>query len=215
MQKTALIIFQKNPELGKVKTRLAAGIGDRKALQIYLNLIQLTFQEAEKTGFDVLVFYSSFIPESESRFGYQAFIQKGNDLGEKMENAFHEVIAMGYSKAIIIGTDCPELSTEILLEAESKLETNEVVIGPAEDGGYYLLGLKSLHPELFRSIAWSTGSVLKETLGRARAFRLKSELLVQLSDLDTEEDLIRLFGQGSEWKEKLGWDEKKLENHQK
>ncbi|GMQ27602.1 TIGR04282 family arsenosugar biosynthesis glycosyltransferase [Algoriphagus confluentis] len=215
MQKTALIIFQKNPELGKVKTRLAAGIGDLKALEIYRNLIQITCEEAQETGFEVFVFYSSFIPDQVAFPRFQALLQKGKDLGERMENAFHEVFAMGYSKAIIIGTDCPELSTEILLEAESKLETNEVVIGPAEDGGYYLLGLKSLHPELFRSIAWSTGSVLKETLGRARAFRLKSELLVQLSDLDTEEDLIRLFGQGSEWKEKLGWDEKKLENHQK
>lgn len=204
MEKTALLIFQKNPELGKVKTRLAAGIGDLKALEIYRNLIQLTFQEAEKTGFDVLVFHSSFIPETDGGFGFQAFLQKGKDLGERMENAFHEVFAMGFSKAIIIGTDCPELSTEILLEAESKLETNEVVIGPAEDGGYYLLGMSEFYPELFRSINWSTDSVFKNTIDRAEAKSLKTGLLIRLNDLDNEEDLKKLLEKSPNWRERFG-----------
>ncbi|GAB2485844.1 TIGR04282 family arsenosugar biosynthesis glycosyltransferase [Algoriphagus taiwanensis] len=206
MEKTALLIFQKNPELGKVKTRLAAGIGDQKALEIYRALIQLTLQEAEKSGFDLYVYYSSFIPERIDSSAFRACLQHGMDLGERMENAFSDIFSLGYSKAMIIGTDCPELSSDILLEAERQLEENQVVIGPAEDGGYYLLGLKAFHPQLFRSIAWSTSSVLKETLARAKAFRLKTSLIISLSDLDTEEDLKSLLDKSPVWKERIGWE---------
>jgi uncharacterized protein len=193
MGNVALIIFQKNPELGQVKTRLGATIGDFKALDIYEILVNMAHREALETSFDVFVFYSSFIPESSPVDEFHYCIQHGADLGERMKNAFHEVLGLGYQKALIIGTDCPELDAKLLTEAGIQLDQHDLVVGPAEDGGYYLLGMKSPQNEIFENIVWSTNSVLATTLEKAQFLDLKVKLLTRLSDIDTEEDLKKLI----------------------
>ena len=204
MKEVALLIFQKNPELGKVKTRLGATLGDERALEIYHQLIEITLKEANKTSFDIFIFYSSFLPKENSTELITRNVQKGEDLGEKMKNAFQEVLALGYQKAIIIGTDCPEIHAGILNQAAVELKNNELVIGPAEDGGYYLLGMKTLQKELFEEVQWSTESVLKQTLEKAETLGLKVSLLESLNDIDTEEDLKKLISKKPEYEPIFG-----------
>ncbi|WP_026952695.1 TIGR04282 family arsenosugar biosynthesis glycosyltransferase [Algoriphagus mannitolivorans] len=193
MKEVALLIFQKNPELGKVKTRLAATIGNEKALEIYHQLVDLTLKEAIKTQFEIFIFYSDFIPEQKPSALMSFGLQKGDDLGERMKNAFQEVLKFGYKKALIIGTDCPEIKAELVTEAAQILDGNDLVLGPAEDGGYYLLGMNSLQKEIFEQVAWSTESVLKQTLEKAERKGLKVSLLEMLNDIDTAEDLKKLI----------------------
>lgn len=115
----------------------------------------------------------------------------GADLGERMSNAFEIVLGNDSGKAVIIGSDCPEMSTEVLEEAFRALDASDVVLGPATDGGYYLLGMRRFVPELFRDKQWSTPSVLTDTLSDAQRLGLSVRLLPALSDLDDEADLIR------------------------
>jgi rSAM/selenodomain-associated transferase 1 len=185
-----LIIFVKNPKLGKVKTRLAAGIGDEKALEIYLKLLEITRKEALRTNCVRNVFYSDEI-ESDcwDDDHFNKFVQQGNDLGDRMKNAFEQVFALGAEKAVIIGSDCPEIRTEILEASFTELDKNDVCIGSAKDGGYYLLGMKKLHPFLFEEKEWSTDSVFNDTIAQLTEHRLRFGELVQLSDLDTADDL--------------------------
>ncbi|MDX5337718.1 MAG: TIGR04282 family arsenosugar biosynthesis glycosyltransferase [Cyclobacteriaceae bacterium] len=205
MKDTALLIFQKNPELGKVKTRLGATIGDERALQIYHQLIEITLSAAIKTPFDILVFYSSFVPQDAPSSLIIGKVQNGKDLGQKMKNAFHEVFSSGYQKALIIGTDCPEISESILSQAAQELDKHDLVIGPAEDGGYYLLGMNTLQMELFEGIEWSTESVLELTLAKAEKIGLRVSLLERLNDIDTEEDLRKLILKKPEYESVFGY----------
>jgi uncharacterized protein len=193
MEEVALIIFQKNPILGKVKTRLGATIGSLKAQEIYQVLVDLAHREALKTAFKVFVYYSSFIPEPKPSNKFQYRIQEGSDLGERMNNAFQEVLKMGFQKVLIIGTDCPELDAKVLTEGARQLDQHDLVIGPANDGGYYLLGMKSIQSEIFENIAWSTDSVLASTQMKAQQLGLTVKLLTILSDIDTEEDLKKFI----------------------
>lgn len=188
--KNALIIFTKNPVYGKVKTRLAATIGDVNALQIYKQLIQRTFSITYQLTVYKIVFYSDKIEVNDIwKHGYSKLLQYGNNLGERMMNAFNYMFQNKYSKAVIIGTDCAELSKEIIEEAFQKLDEYDVVIGPATDGGYYLLGLKKMHKELFKNIQWSTNSVLQTTIERCNTNNLSYFLLKELHDVDEEKDL--------------------------
>ena len=189
-----LIIFVKNPKPGKVKTRLAASVGDEKALEIYLRLLEITRNEALRTNCVRNVFYSDEI-ESDSWDDdhFNKFVQQGNDLGDRMKNAFEQVFALGAEKAVIIGSDCPQISAEILETSFIELDKNDVCIGPAKDGGYYLLGMKKLHPFLFEEKEWSTDSVFDDTLAQLSEHHLSSSELVQLSDLDTADDLHLLI----------------------
>lgn len=190
--KEALIIFTKNPDAGKVKTRLAATIGDEKALAVYVRLLSHTASVSSDLPMDKFVFYSDQIIKDDTWDDavFYKEIQKGNDLGEKMENAFENIFEKGYRKIVIIGTDCPELNAGIIINAFACLDTRDVVIGPAADGGYYLLGMPQLHGSLFRNISWSTNIVLKETTDRCHTSNLKYGLLPILNDIDEEKDLI-------------------------
>lgn len=194
MQKDTLIIFVKNPELGKVKTRLAATLGEKKALKIYQQLLGHTCDISSKVTANKTVFYSSFIPEHDiwTDAGFEQAKQYGKDLGEKMLNAFENKFQNSHRKVVIIGSDCNELSTPIIEQAFSALDFVDIVIGPALDGGYYLLGMKELNKNLFQNIPWSTESVLEETVGRINTQKLSFLLLKTLSDIDTEEDLNRV-----------------------
>jgi len=185
-----LIIFIKNPVLGKVKTRLAAGIGNEKALEVYWQLLEITRNAALKSDCTRNVFYSDEIENDvwdEDKFN--KFVQEGDSLGERMKNAFEQIFAFGADKAIIIGSDCPELSADTIHEAFDILGKKDVVIGPAKDGGYYLLGMKKPLPFVFENKKWSTDSVLQDTTNDLNANELNYGLVRQLSDLDTIEDL--------------------------
>ncbi|WP_373496849.1 TIGR04282 family arsenosugar biosynthesis glycosyltransferase [Aquiflexum sp.] len=190
----AIIIFQKNLVLGKVKTRLAASVGNQQALEIYRDLVAFTYRQAiEVKNADIWVFFSDAFEEIEESFQDHItakMVQEGADLGERMQNAFATIFGMGYSKAFLIGTDCPEISPKILETALDSLKKHEVVIGSALDGGYYLIGMKKVHPQLFWQMPWSTVKVLPTTLQKINNDNLSHYLLPTLSDIDTEEDWL-------------------------
>ena len=190
----AVIIFIKNPVKGKVKTRLAATIGDDMALATYRKLLKHTLNIVEHVAADKFIFFSDSIDES---IGYantpvHKTVQSGNDLGEKMKKAFVQLFKSGYKRVSIIGTDCPGITANILEGTYSKLNNSDVVIGPANDGGYYLLGIKEMHSALFEKIAWSTSAVLQSTIERCNTNNLSYSLLLALSDVDEEKDLVHL-----------------------
>jgi hypothetical protein len=189
MKNNALIIFTRNPELGKVKTRLAKAIGDEKALQVYNDLLQHTMEQTRDLDCDKYVFYDTTIIENDiwdNEF-YQKKPQTEGDLGNRMHAAFEELLAMGYKRCVIIGSDLFDIQTIDIKHAFHALDYNEVIIGPAKDGGYYLLGLKKMNPTLFQNKQWGTPSVLVDTLNSVSLHHVY--LLKVLNDIDTIEDL--------------------------
>lgn len=193
--KQALIIFARNPVRGKVKTRLAATMGDNKALSIYQSLLEHTVQITQQLACDLYVFYADGILFNDiwSDEVYLKKNQVGNDLGQRMHHAFDFLFEKGYQKIIIIGTDCFELSSSILLDAFTVLNTNEVVIGPSEDGGYYLLGMRQFFPFLFEEKAWSTDTVYNSTIQQLKMHKISYGILPILNDIDTEDDWNQHF----------------------
>lgn len=194
MSKEALIIFTKNPEAGKVKTRLAATIGDAEALRVYKQLLMHTVSETNLVSADKYVFYANYVDRDDiwDDKRYYKELQQGNDLGERIMNAFRSTFKKGYDKIIIIGTDCPSLDQSIIQDAFSKLDDIDIVIGPALDGGYYLLGMKQCHKLLFKNIQWSTPEVFPETINRCKIAGLLFFLLQPLQDIDEEKDLQKV-----------------------
>ena len=195
--KNLLIIFTKNPELGKCKTRLAKSIGDISALEVYKKLLQQTAKVTQDLSADKVVFNNTE-PIDQDDFSSTYFskkTQRGDDLGEKMSNAFQEAFQNNYEKIVIIGSDLYDLQTRDIDEAFLQLTHNDYVIGPAKDGGYYLLGMKKFTPEVFQEINWSTATVLKETLHILK--NKKVALLTQKNDIDTIDDIknIEVFQQ--------------------
>ncbi|MFM1876185.1 MAG: hypothetical protein RL266_1922 [Bacteroidota bacterium] len=190
MEELHLIIFVKNPVLGKVKTRLAKDVGDAKALEIYLQLLELTRNAVLPVQCTRNVFYSDeIISDGWDDDRFNQFVQEGADLGARMRNAFEQVFALGAHKAIIVGSDCPQLNADVIETAFKALDMKDVCIGPAKDGGYYLLGMKNLHPFLFERKEWSTDTVFHATVADLLENRLSYETLPVLSDLDTIHDL--------------------------
>ena len=189
--KEVLLIFSKNPEYGKVKTRLAATIGNEQALFVYQKLIEHAIAVTEEICVDKIVYYSDSIVENDNwdNHLYKKKLQSGKDLGDRMKNAFKSSFTDGYDKVIIVGTDCFELTERLINNAFERLNGDDVILGPAKDGGYYLLGVKQFHPSLFENIEWSSEKVLKQTLAIAIRLNLSVFLLPELSDIDTEPDL--------------------------
>ncbi|MEO8852829.1 MAG: TIGR04282 family arsenosugar biosynthesis glycosyltransferase [Ginsengibacter sp.] len=194
MTREALIIFAKNPVAGKVKTRLAATIGNVAALKIYNELIAHTISITTDLPIDKYVFYLNEITRNDMWDDNIFFkkLQNGNNLGERMKNAFGTVFKKGYKSVVIIGTDCPALNGVIIMKAFTKLDLYDVIIGPAEDGGYYLLGIKYLYSALFENIQWSTPDVLNETKIKCVELKLDYYMLPLLNDIDEEKDLVYL-----------------------
>lgn len=190
--KQALIIFVRKPELGKVKTRLAATVGNEKALEIYKTLLQHTHTVAEQVEADKFVFYHQQTEENDiwSKDGFTKKLQSNADLGKKMSDAFSEVFNAGFGQAVIIGSDCLQLQAQVIEDAFAILQYKDLVIGPANDGGYYLLGMKKMHEFIFRNKDWSTDSVLKQTFEDVARHQLSVGLLPELIDIDTEEDWL-------------------------
>ncbi|BFP40467.1 TIGR04282 family arsenosugar biosynthesis glycosyltransferase [Flavobacteriaceae bacterium GF1] len=187
-----LLIFTRNPELGKCKTRLAAKIGDKAALDIYNFLLQHTVAITRELKVDKWVCYSEEIWETDiwDNKHYGKELQKGADLGERMMNAFQEGFNKGYEKIIIIGSDLYNLSQADLENAFNLLEKHEFVIGPAEDGGFYLLGMRNLKKELFQNKDWGSDTVLRATLDDL----VKNDhvLLDTRNDVDYYEDIANI-----------------------
>ena len=189
MKTNALLIFTRNPELGKVKTRLAKTIGDAKALAVYNDLLLHTMQKTQQLDCDKFVFYDSTIVEEDiwPTANYQKKLQASGDLGQRMQQAFEDLFELGYQNCIIIGSDLFDMKTIIIEDAFEKMLTNDVVIGPAEDGGYYLLGLKKSTALIFENKKWGTETVFQETLKDLKGQQVG--LLQTLNDIDTFEDL--------------------------
>jgi rSAM/selenodomain-associated transferase 1 len=188
MKKEVVLVFQKNAILGKVKTRLASGMGELRALEIYRHLIQSTYSVLEDVSAPVWTYYSDFIPETVNPPIEKSFVQEGHDLGERMANAFARSFELGMDKVVLIGTDCPSLQSHHLNQAFEALTHSDLVVGPATDGGYYLIGMKRRADYLFEGINWSAAEVLSQTLAVATAHGLHFNLLDELSDIDTQED---------------------------
>lgn len=189
--KNLLIIFYRNPELGKVKTRLAATLGNEKALSIYLQLAAYTQQITKAITADKVVYYSHTVETNDvwPTTVFKKEVQQGELLGERMEDAFRTAFKRDYEKVCIIGTDCLELTTEIIERAFNALTKTDVVLGPAKDGGYYLLGMKKILVDVFVNKHWSTHTVTHDTLLDLEQLTLSYTLLPLLSDVDVEEDL--------------------------
>jgi len=189
LAKNLLLILTRNPELGKCKTRLAAKIGDRAALQVYAFLLDHTRSITQGLSMEKWVLYSEEIWESDiwDNAIFQKRLQQGVDLGQRMEHAFREGFRAGFGNIVIIGSDLFDLSQGDLESAFSLLEENDHVLGPAEDGGYYLLGMKALEPKLFRGKAWSSDTVLADTLEDLKD--KKVALLPERNDVDRYEDI--------------------------
>ena len=186
----ALLIFIRNPELGKVKTRLARTLGDDEALRIYHVLLEKTRLAALDVQASRWLFYSNIV-EDQDDWPNPDFIkttQSPGDLGERMEAAFKQVFEQGASKALIIGSDCPELNGPVLQQAFDLLDEYDFVIGPVPDGGYYLLGMKQLQSNLFYDIAWSTETVRASTITKIEEARRTYVLLPMLRDIDEASD---------------------------
>ena len=189
-EKSGLIIFIKNPVLGRVKTRLAHDIGDAAALRIYQGLLERTRRTALSVKAERFIFYSDHVNEHDEWVGpeFSKFKQVDEDLGERMHHALSTVL-QSCDKAVLIGSDCPGLSSEYIEKAFELLDQCDLVIGPSHDGGYNLLGVRRLHPELFERIPWSTDVVLSRTIALAESVSLNIELLPVLTDIDTIDDL--------------------------
>ena len=190
-----LTIFYKNPELGKVKTRLAAAIGEAKAYSIHLLLCEHTIGITEKLSISKAVYYSDFIDRNDnwSTDKFQKYTQTGFDIGEKIANAFRSGFSNGYKSICMIGTDCFDLTSSIVNEAFRRLHTHDVVIGPAPEGCCYLLGMNYFHGDLFSDKKWRTKKVLADTLHTIKLLGLCYWELESLHYIDEEKDLPANF----------------------
>jgi len=201
----ALLIFIKNPQLGKAKTRLAATIGKEKALEIYLLLLDHTRKVARASDAQKHLYYNEFIDEQDdwSNDTFIKHLQDINpDLGQKMYTAFSELAKSGVKKALIIGSDCLELTPEIVNSALKVLDQKEAIIGPAKDGGYYSIGFnfqkietEAVLKKAFLGKKWSHDDVLKEAKEALESFSMDYALLPTLSDVDVEADVAHLLSE--------------------
>lgn len=181
-----LIVFVKHPELDKVKTRLASTLGNKKALSIYKQLLEHTLSICKTIDADVQIHYTEDVIQNDIWNDFEKYPQTGTDLGERMYNALSN---NDYNKKVIIGSDCFEITENHISDAFEQLESKDIVLGPANDGGYYLLGLKEVPKEIFKEIAWSSEKVLEQTIQKINHLNKSHSQLETLVDIDTEEDL--------------------------
>ncbi len=195
-EKNAVIIFCRFPYEGKVKTRLAGAAGRKAAAECYRLCAEHVFDECRKLnpGNTVCyIFYSEKGDENKIRnwagAGFEFFPQDGYDLGAKMAGALQKVFGKNTGKVILIGTDIPDISAEILKGAFKKLDDADLVIGPAGDGGFYLIGAKHFVPGLFEGIKWGEDKVCNALKERLKRNNLKTDETPELIDIDTIEDV--------------------------
>ena len=189
-----LIIFTRYPEPKKTKTRLIPALGAEGAAELQLQLTEHTITEAKKLMREIstAIYYtgsSQKVMESWLGNDLSYYPQHKEDLGNRMKSAFEDSFKLRFSKVVIIGIDCPELNIAIIRNAFESLDENDLVLGEASDGGYYLIGLRKIIPELFQNIAWGTNKVLSKTKIIAQQLKLNIVILPVLSDIDRPEDL--------------------------
>ena len=193
MNDKALIIIAKYPEPKSVKTRLKDLLPDKERLKLYIGLLEDTVQRLKAVpGVDMFIAYAP--PDAEdyfSRFGARLIPLTEGDLGERMQYAFAKVFAEGYQKAVLVGVDIPGLSAAITLKSFEPLSDNDIVYGPAEDGGYYLVGMRKLIQEIFEDVPWSSDQTLKRSLEKTAQSGYSVALTETLYDIDTIEDAKR------------------------
>ncbi len=195
-KKNCVLLFVRAPEKGKVKTRLARVLGDESALEYYKDFVEKELEMLRRGNFDTVVCYCP----SESKAAVEKWLgkerelipQSGRDLGERMSGAFASAFFMGYEKALLIGSDLPDLPIAIIGEAFEKLECANAVIGPALDGGYYLIGFcdGSYSKSVFSNIPWGESQVFEKTIRRFREESLRHHILPAWRDIDDYDDLL-------------------------
>ncbi|TVR86994.1 MAG: glycosyltransferase [Saprospirales bacterium] len=194
----ALAVFVKNLDPGTYKTRIARERGIDVARDVYVELLKLTEKVVAGYRGEVYVFFNNYLPQPDQfpfLTQYSKRLQRGSDLGEKMSGAIEELCET-HKGVILIGSDCPLLSSAHLNKARKALQANDLVLGPADDGGYYLIGMNKHQPQLFRNIEWSTSSVLEKTMEKASGANFRVHLLEELYDVDHYEDWERYMEEG-------------------
>jgi uncharacterized protein len=196
--KKALLIFVKLPIAGKVKTRLAKDIGNKQAALFYAAFVEDLLARVNKSKIETLIFFDpdESTPDYNKWLGDRRITpQRGKDLGERMLNAFKDAFTLGYEKCVLTGSDLPDLSTSTIKKGLFSLDEYPVCIGPAKDGGYYLIGFQAetLTDIPFTNICWSTPHVFEETMQKFESVKLEPYVLPEHSDIDTLEDLMSLL----------------------
>jgi uncharacterized protein len=198
-KKRCILVFIKSPKKGHVKSRLAAAIGEEQACRLYeyfvLDLLGTLREAAECGNYALKVCFHP--PESGKQIAtwlgsrYDYLPQRGADLGEKMKNAFRDIFAGGYEEILLVGSDLPDLPGRIIHDAFTSLARHGAVIGPTQDGGYYLIGFRSgcFLPDIFAGIPWSTAEVFERTMAAFKFRNRDVSILPAWQDMDTPEDL--------------------------
>ncbi len=195
----AVLLFVKFPEQGKVKTRLASVLGEAKTLELYRNFVLDVLDVLRGADARCQVWYHPESAKKEMKRwlgdNYEYYPQKGEDLGQRMKNAFKKAFRQGYREAVLVGSDIPDLTPGIIGDAFSELDSHDSVMGPAQDGGYYLIGFgrDSFYPALFDGIRWSGPGVFDGTMHAMESAGATVGLLPELSDIDTIYDLRKYF----------------------
>jgi uncharacterized protein len=191
--KPALVIFAKTPLPGQVKTRLLPSLSAEQSADLYRCMLLDTISRVSTLRFDTVIFYDG----DEQYFrriapGTMLVAQQGDDLGSRLENALTSVSSLGYTACCVIGTDAPDLPLSYIEESFKEMGAgSDVVFGPAEDGGYYLVAVKGEYGDLFKEIPWSSADVLQCSVERARSAGLVATLLPTWYDVDNVDDLYR------------------------
>lgn len=191
MNENALIIIAKYPEETTVKTRLKGSMSDEQRLDLYVSLLNRTITDLGNIP-DVDTFIAYAPKEREYyflRFNLGLIPLNKGDLGAGMFNAFEKVFSLDYKRASLVGADIPDLSPSIILEAFNILSENDLVYGPAKDGGYYLVGMRKLIREVFEDVPWSSDRTLKKSLEQASNSCNTVGFTEMLSDIDRIEDV--------------------------
>ena len=197
----ALVILTKAPQPGQSKTRLVPPLSYAEAAELARALL-LDQLESLTTVRGARLFIA-FTPETAAGFfegfiaqGFTCFAQRGRSLGERMSHAFEHLFASGFENIILIGSDLPTLPVKFFHQGYAELEKSaDVVLGPSADGGYYLIGMKRMLPDIFENVAWSSADVLCQTIHKLDDLGLRHELLSEWYDIDTAKDLERLQSQ--------------------
>jgi rSAM/selenodomain-associated transferase 1 len=209
--KEALVVIAKAPREGKVKTRLSGALSPEEAKRLYVAFLSDTFalMEDVRDERENLALALCYTPEGEEeafeeveREGSLMIPQRGENLGERLTHCFADLFALGFESVVVIGADSPTLPGEYVFDAFECFETDDdVVIGPTEDGGYYLVGMRKLHKRIFEDIPWGSAGALDATIERAREAELNLVLLPEWRDVDTPEDFEELKRELAENKE--------------
>ncbi len=196
----SIILFTRFPQPGRVKTRMIDRLGSQGAAKLHTKMTEKVICQIQpalqKRKIELQIYYCGGSQQEMANWlgrNCTLCIQQGSDLGQRMEHAFTQTIQQGAERILLIGSDCPDITADIISNGLKKLNNHDLVLGPAADGGYYLIGLRTHGNEiatLFNSIDWGTDQVLEQTLTQAKKGELSCTLLPQLHDIDRAEDLV-------------------------